>query len=322
MPIQSALTTVGVAKQSVKGTAIANPTYLHGITDGQVMTVEVSQDLEARTSGTRFSPAVNRTGVMPGIEFTCRGHAPSVGMYLLGALGSVATTGTNPNFTHVFSTGADVPYLTTFGTIDGNRYSVQDVKVDSLEVSWSENEPVEFAVTGMGTNVAFPASITPTTDDSAAAYFRPAGGTFQFAASGTTPATALITGGSISISNNLSPVMLSGTITPGDVFPGQQAIECSFDMTPDNLNDWRTILTGTSNGSTVSAAPIYGSFSVAFTNGTNTLTFAATRVAFTCDFPSSDAGGGPATLSVAGLVTIPASGSPMTATLLNSVTSY
>lgn len=322
MPIQSALALVGGAKQSAKGSAATDPTYQHGITDGQVLTVEVSQDLESRTSGTRFAPAVNRTGVMPGIEFTCRGHVSSIGLWLFGALGAKSVSGTSPNYTHTFSTGADLPYLTAFGSLDSNLYSVEDVKVDSLEVSWSENEPVEFAVTGMGTNVGFPATITPTTDDSAAAYLRPAGGSFQIDIDGTTLAAAKVTGGSVSINNNLAPIMLSGTITPGDVFPGQQAIEVSLDVTPDNLNDWRTILTGTSNGTTVSAAPIYGSFSVQFTDGSKTLTLAATKVAFTTEFPSADAGGGPVTLSLAGMVVIPAAGSPLTATLTNGIASY
>jgi hypothetical protein len=322
MPIQSALALVGAAKQSGKGSAETDPTYQHGITDGQVMTVEVAQDLEARTSGTRFAPAVNRTGVMPGIEFTCRGHVSSLGLWLYGALGAVATTGSSPNYSHAITTGADLPYLTAFGSLDSNLYSVEDVKVDSLEVSWSENEPVEFSVTGMGTNVGFPASITATTDDSAAAYLRPAGGTFQVDIDGTTLAAAKVTGGSVSINNNLSPIMLSGTITPGDVFPGQQAVEVSLDVTPDNLNDWRTILTGSSAGTSVSAAPVYGSFSIQFTDGTKTLTLAATKVAFTTEFPSADAGGGPVTLSLAGLVVIPASGSPFTATLTNGVASY
>ena len=67
---------------------------------------------------------------------------------------------------------------------------------------------------------------------------------------------------------------------------------------------------------------INGSFSIQFTDGTKTLTLAATRVAFTTEFPSADAGGGPVTLSLAGLVVLPASGAPLTATLTNGIASY
>lgn len=321
MPIQSALALVGAAKQSAKGSAATDPTYSHGITDGQVVTVEVSQELESRTSGTRFAPAVNRTAVMPGMDFTCRAHAASSGLWLFGALGAKSVTGSS-TYTHTITLGSDLPYLTVFGKLDTNIYAVQDFKVDSLEVSWSENEPVEMAVSGMGCAIDLAGTYTPTTDDSAAAYMRPTGGSFQIDIDGTTLAAAKITAGSISVANNLTPVMLSGTLTPGDVFPGQQAVEVSLDITPENLNDWRTVLTGTSNGTTIANAPIYGSFSCQFTDGTNTLTLAATKVAFTMDFPSADAAGGPVTLSLAGLVVIPASGSPLTATLVNTTASY
>lgn len=321
MPIQSALALVGAAKQTAKGSAASDPTYGHGITDGQVVTVEVSQELESRTSGTRFAPGVNRTAVMPGMDFTCRAHAASAGLWLFGALGAKSVTGAGP-YTHVLSLGADLPYITAFGKLGSDIYAVEDFKVDSLEVSWSENEPVEMAVSGMGCAIDLGATFSATTDDSAATYMRPAGGTFQVDIDGTTLAAAKITGGSVSINNNLAPVMLSGSLTPGDVFPGQQAVEVSLDITPENLNDWRTVLTGASNGTTVSDTPIFGSFSCQFTDGTNTLTLAATKVAFTMDFPSADAAGGPVTLSLAGLVVIPASGSPFTATLVNTTASY
>jgi hypothetical protein len=178
------------------------------------------------------------------------------------------------------------------------------------------------AVSGMGCGIDVGATFSATTDDSVAAYMRPAGGTFELDIDGTTLAAAKITAGSVSIANNLAPVMLSGTLTPGDVFPGQQAVEVSLDITPENMNDWRTVLTGTSNGTTIANAPVYGSFSCQFTDGTNTLTLAATKVAFTMDFPAADPAGGPVTMSLAGLVVIPASGSPFTATLVNSVATY
>lgn len=322
MPIQSALALVGAGIQSAKGSAESNPAYGHGITDGQVITVEVAQELESRTSGTRFAPSVNRTGVMPGMDFTCRAHPGSAGVWLYGALGAIATTGASAPYSHAMTLGSDLPYLTAFGKLGTDIYAVEDFKVDALEISWSENEPVEIAVSGMGTTIDLGATFSAGTDESAATYMRPAGGSFQIDIDGTTLAAAKVTGGSVSINNSLSPIMLSGSLTPSDVFPGQQAVEVSLDVTPENLNEWRTILTGSSAGTTVSSAPIYGSLSVQFTDGTNTLTLAATKVAFTTEFPSADAGGGPVTLSLAGLVVIPASGSPFTATLVNSVASY
>jgi hypothetical protein len=322
MPIQSALALVGVAKQTNKATRVANPQFGHGVTDGTILTVEVQQELEGRTSGTRFSPAVNRTAVMPGFDFTGRVHAASAGLWLFGALGAISTTGTTTK-THAITLGADLPYLTVTGRLDSNIYSVDAAKVDTCELSWSENEPVEMAVSGMGCGVTIPATFTAVTDDSFAAYMRPAGGSFQLDIDGTTLAAEKMTGGSVSIANALAPVMLSGALNPDDVFPGQQTVECSFDITPDDMDEWRTVLTGSAAGTTIASAPVYGSFSTQFTDGTNTLTLAANRVAFTTDFPAADAAGGPVSISLAGLVVLGATGgTAFTATLTNTVAAY
>lgn len=324
MPIQSALAQVGVAKQVSKGTAITNPVYAHGITDGSVLTVEVTQDVEEQTSGARASKAVNRNGVMPGMDFTGRAHPRSVGMYALGAMGTVATTGAGP-YVHAFTLADSLPYLTTFGKLGASNYAVQDFKVDSLGFSFSGAEPVEMTVSGMGTVANYAASFTATTDETVgtnAAYFRAASGTFLLDVDSSTPATANITGGEITIANNLSSIMTSGSISPSDIFEGRQDIECSFDVVVDNLNDWRAIVTGTPSGTTAADAPVYGSFDIQFTNGTDILKLAATRVAFLCDFPDADPAGGPVTLTFSGIVVRPSSGSPLTITLTNAVASY
>jgi hypothetical protein len=324
MPIQSALAQVGVAKQTVKGTPISNPTYGHGVTNGTVLTIDVAQGLEDHTSGTRVSPAVNRTGVMPGMDFSCRAHSRTTGLYLFGALGSIATTGAGP-YTHTITTGADLPYLTAFGRMGSNIYAVNDLKVDSLELNFNQTEPIEIAVSGMGTTANYAATFTATTDDTLATYFAAHTGTFSVDVDGAsgTAATAKIQSGSIKINNNLESIMISGSIAPDDVFPGRQEIEVSFDIIPDDLNLWRTIITGTSSGTTAASAVTYGTFSVAFTNGADSLTIAATRVAFTADFPDADPAGGVVTLSLEGLAVQPlAGGTPITATLINTAVSY
>jgi len=321
MAIQSAISLVGSAKQSAKGT-LGTITYGHGVTGGQVMTVDVQQSLEDRTSGNRVSPAINRTAVMCGADFTTRVHAASAGLWLYGALGSIATTGTTTK-THTITAGSDLPYLSVFGKLDSNLYSVRDLKVGDLGLSWSGNDPVEMSVSGMGTVVGYPSTFSPSTDDTYAAYMRPAGGTFTLDVDSATPASANITAGEVTVANNLSEIMLSGTITPDDIMVGRTEVECSFDIIPANMDDWRTILTGTSSGSSASATPVYGSFSVQYTDGTYTLTVAASRVAFTCDFPSAEPGGGPVTLTLAGLCVQPAAGgTPLTYTLTNTVASY
>lgn len=318
-PIQSAIAQVGVAKQSGKGSVAASPTYAHGVTGGSVMTVEIAQELEERTSGVRMSPAVNRTGVMPGIDFTGRAHPRSVGLWLYGALGSISTAG---SYTHTITVGDDLPYLTTFGKLGSNIYSVRDLKVDALGFSFENANPVEMSVSGMGTVVGYPGAFNVVTDDSLASYFTAASGTFKLDTDSSTPVTASITSGEINIANALETIMLSGSISPDDVFPGRHETEVSFDVVVANLDDWRILTTGTNSGSSASAAPIYGSFEIAFTSGTDILKLEAAKCAFTTEFPEANPGGGPVTLSLAGLVVQTAAGAGLTATVTNSVVSY
>ena len=318
-PIQSAIAQVGVAKQSGKGSVAASPTYAHGVTGGSVMTVEIAQELEERTSGVRLSPAVNRTGVMPGIDFTGRAHPRSVGLWLYGALGSISTAG---SYTHTITVGDDLPYLTTFGKLGSNIYSVRDLKVDALGFSFENANPVEMSVSGMGTVVGYPGAFNVVTDDSLASYFTAAIGTFKLDTDSSTPVTASITSGEINIANALETIMLSGSISPDDVFPGRHETEVSFDVVVANLDDWRILTTGTNSGSSASAAPIYGSFEIAFTSGTDILKLEAAKCAFTTEFPEANPGGGPVTLTLAGLVVQTAGGAGLTATVTNSVASY
>lgn len=307
---------MGLGKQTALGSPETNPTYALGVTDGSIVTVDVQQEAEERTSAYLASTGVNRTGVVAGFDFTCRAHANSVGLLTFAALG----TDTYSSGTHTLTAAASIPYLTVFGTRPGNTtHSVQDAKVDSLEFSWDGNNPLEVKASGMGTVVNYAASFTATTDDTYATYFRPAGGTFSVDVDGgsAVPAISKITGGSVSLTRNLQEIMVSGTITANDVFEGRLDVECSFDVVIDDWSAWRATVTGTSTGTSAAATPLYGTFSCQFTDGTNTFTLAGSRVAFTADLPSADPAGGYVTLSLAGLAMMPATGgTPLTATLV------
>ena len=318
MPLQSASAGIGLSKQTGKGSASANPDYAIGITDGAVLTVDVQQAAEERATGYTASTGVNRTGVVSGFDFSCRAHAGSIGLLSFLALGT--DTYTSPN--HVFTANSSVNYATVFGSQTGNSFDLQDAKVDTLEFSWDGNNPLQVKASGMGT------SLTPRgtawtigTDDTYAAYMRPAGGTFSVDVDGASGTTAIskITSGSVTLSRNLQEIMVSGTITPNDVFEGRLDVECSFDVV---IDAWRTIVTGTNSGTTASSTPVYGTFSCQFTDGTNTLTLAGSRVAFTADFPSADPAGGYLTMTLAGISVMPAAGgTPITITLNGGKTS-
>lgn len=325
MALQSALATVGVAKQTAKGSAASTATFGHGLTDGTIMSVEVDQSLEEHTSGVRTSAGVNRMSVVPAIDFSTRAHSKSTALWAYAALGAISTSGSSP-YTHVCTLGSSLPYLTTFGTMAGNYYKIQDVKVDSLAFSFSNNEPLVTKVAGTGTALSVLAAVyTTTNDETNATYWTPIGGTFSVDVdgAGTAAATAKITQGEISISNNTDAVIVSGAVVPDDVVEGRQDVECSFDIIPNDLNLWRTIVTGSTSGTAAGSSVIYGTFSMQFANGSDTLTIAAARVAFTCDFPDADPSGGTVTLGLAGLAVSDSSNTtPLTVTVVNTNPTY
>ena len=320
-PIQSAIAQVGIAKQSAKGSVAASPTFGHGVTGGAVMTVEIQQELSDLTSSKRMSSGVDRTGVMPGINFTGRCHSKSVGEYLYGAMGAVNTTG-SATYVHVFTLADDLPYLTAFGKLGSNIYSVADCKIDSLSLKWEGAKPVELDVSGMGTVVGYPGAFNVVNDDTMASYFTGASGTFKLDVDSSTPVTASITAGEIKIGNSIEAIMLSGAISPNDVFPGRQEVEVTFDVVAANLDDWRTLLTGSSGGTSASATTVFGSFEMVFTNGSDSLKIESAKCAFVCDFPEANPSGGPVTLSFAGMVVQTAAGASLVCTLTNTHASY
>lgn len=325
MGMQSALAQTGVAKQSAKGSASANPTFTHGVINGTVMTVDINQVLSAETSGARVAPSVDRTGVIPGMALAFRAKPKAMGLWLYGALGSISTSGAGPTYTHTITSGADLPYLTVFGKLDGNIYAVQDFKVNTFELKFKDTQPVEIDVQGMGTLPVIPATFVAGTDVTLDPFFSAHTGTFSVDVdgAGSESATAKITGGTIKINNNAKTIVVSGSISPDDIAVGRQEVEVSFDVVPADMTLWRTIVTGTPTGTTPQAAPLYGTFSIAFTNGTDSLTLAGARVAFVTKFPDADPAGGPVTITITGLSVQPTGGgTPLTATLVNGVASY
>lgn len=321
-PIQTAIAQVGLSKQTDKVTLAASPTFGHGVTGGAIVTVELDQELEDRTSHTRVSPSVNRNAVVPGFDVEGRAHPKSVGLWLYGALGAISTSG-SATYTHVITVGDDLPYLSVFGKLGSNVVSVRGCKVDELKLSWEESKPVELTVSGTGCVASAPGTGWPVVvDDARADYFTAAAGTFKLDVDSDTAVTASVTGGEISIANGLEPIILSGSVTPDDVMPGRVELEVTLDIVIADLSDFRRAWGGSDAATEASPVPVYGSFEVEFVLGTNRLKFAGTHVAFVTEFPEADPSGGAATLSLAGMITEAANGSTLTATLVNAQASY
>jgi hypothetical protein len=330
MAVQKGSIRLGIASETTEGTAVSAPQYLFGLEDGGV-TVAPSQEPDDLTSGERSSSSVHRGDAECGAEFTCRANLASIGKLLWGALGDKSVTGTGP-YTHTFKLADTLQSFTVFeSVVDGAGIDVPRVagaKIDSLVFAWEGNGPLRVTAGFKGRALSFGASDTASVLDetSLTTNFIPAGGTFKLDVDSATPATALLKGGSITITNNLEAQFYSGTITAGAVDPGWHVAECAFTVVPADIDEWRTIITGTSSGSGVAASPVYGSFEHAFKSQggvtAHQLTLAASRVAYMCDLPQAEAGGGAAEVELAGRILNDGTDGTIVATLVNATASY
>jgi hypothetical protein len=315
---------VGVAKQASQGTISANPTFAHGVATGALPSIAIGQADDPQTSAGRAAPGAYRNSVDEKFTFETRAWQKSIGLYLLGILGSDSVTGTGP-YVHTIAQGLSVPYLSMFAKkSDGTIVAVRDSKITKLELSWADNQPLVVAIETDGTVLSFPATFVATTDESGTlAYYTPVGGTFKYDITTNTPAVASVVGGKVTIAQDVTTPIYSGTIEAGDAIEGNLNIDVSLDVIPADATLWRKILTGAIAGTSIMATPQYGSFEVTFAKGTDSLKLGATNVGFLADLPGSDAKGGPGQMSIAGgCYPAAAGGTPLTATLTNQVVSY
>lgn len=325
MPIQSISTLVGIAKQTAKGTIAVNPTFAHGIQGGNPITVDPVQNPLEVTTAKRAAYNVVRETVNNGAAFDLPAYLKSLGLYLLGAIGSDTVTGSGP-YLHTYATG-DLPYLTVFTKgLDTTNEAVKDCKVDELTIKWDGSKPLQVSVKLAGTAFSYPATFSATTDETGSESFLvPIGGTFQIDPLGSTLATAVVTGGEITIKNNLTPVDPSASIEADNQWEGVQEMSLKLTIIPDDLSLFRKTVTGAAAGTAVASVVPVGSVSLSFkeNNGTGTLAVTGSKVAFLTAFPDVDPKGGPIQIDLAGQAVIPVGGTaPLVFALSNGQASY
>ena len=329
MTVQKGSIRLGLKKQASAGTAETAPAYTFGVESGGLSTA-ITQEPDDLTSGARSSSTVYRSDVNNGADFTIRANLASIGCLLYGALGAVNTTGAGP-YTHVFTLANSLPIYTLFQNIvDGAGADIptlSDAKVDELTLSWEGNGPVKVTAKMVGRILGFASSFTASVADETGltTNFGVAGGTFKLDVDSTTPVTADLKGGTVTIKNGLTADFYSGALSAGSVSEGWHTVECAFTTVPADIDTWRTIVTGTSSGSGVAASPVYGSFEVVFksTNAAHSLKLEAANVAFMCDLPVAEAGAGAAEVELAGNVLYSSGNSAnVKATLINATATY
>ncbi len=319
MGIQKRLAQVGLAKQTAKGTPAAAPTYTVGLVSGKAYDADIEQS-ELNTSwSTRGLAAMDRISVIPGADFELVAMPNSLGLLLMLALGADVVTGTSP-YSHAFTPAETLPWVSLFGLYGADKSEISDAKIDSLELMWEKSGALKVKVKIMGMTFAFDSSwvIGSTGEQVASGAFRGNGGTFDVLG-----ASARVISGSIKIENQTSAIVASHSVTPDDIFEGDVKCAISLTVVPDDFALFRTIITGTSSGTAVQAAPLYGDVTTKWIVDASTdLTFDAPKASFLTHLPDVDPNGGAAEVTIEAVALINGALPPFTLTLRNAVATY
>jgi len=306
------------APSAITSSSVANPTVI-------TTTAPHGQG----SSGTKQVTIAGHTGSTPAVSGAYTATMTGASTFTVPVNVTVGGTGGTVTFpatsyTHTLTLGEATPYLTAFELKgDDTIVIVQDCKVDELALSWDGNKPVELSTKLIGTVLSFGAAAwTPVNNEmDTTTYFTPSGGIFEIDVDGSTLVSATVVAGSVTIKRATEAQFYSGDIEAGDVAEGFCEPEVSLTIVPEDLAEWRTIITGTPAGTTVGSVPVYGSFSLQFACGSNTLTLSAAKVAFMCELVDADPAGGAAKLELAG-VCYRSGATPVTAVLTNLIASY
>ena len=328
MPTYSARSAViGYGKQSAEGSALSAPKFETPMGAGFAGPERSVTELPwTNDSQDPVGNYVNRVG---GIVDATLPVLPVSSVALLEAvLGSRSTSGVGP-YTHAITPSDTLPFMTFFYAQPGaNYWTLADTKVGSYQLRWSPGNPLEVAISGIAKTVtrADAKWSAATLVEGVDPFFTMTGATMKFHGSSSTPATVSNIGsGSISVNRNLDGIQ---TDDIGYQYMAEQkrAMEVSLDNVVFEDNDLiNTIFTGTTSGTTLSSAPVYGSIEFTFLGSdqavaaTRSLKIALPNVLWTvAQVPGADPSGATLRYTVTGAAAKPSSGATVTATVINA----
>lgn len=307
------------ASQGTLATVAANTTQKMPLSGGNIYPVRETDNLSEtdanRDQGVAF---VTTTGVEGTPEVYVRDA--SVGLLLLGALGSDAVTGTS-NFVHTITPANTLPYMSFWRMLSATLWeSYKDCQISNLTISAEAGQPLTASI---GVQGLVPTRLTADPDVGNLAPLA-SSQVYSFNQATVTlggSATTLIRSFELSIENNVSRQQ-TDDVTPIDVVPGIREVTCSFDMIFSSLTEYNQFHYGGAAGTSVSPNIYTTSLVLDFSQGANNaVTFNLPSIAYTEFNPSPDPGGDPVVVSVSAVGM--RSGSPIvTATVKNQVASY
>lgn len=318
---------IAFGKQVAKGTALTTPKFEIPMGSGFAGPERVIEELPWTSEGQdSVGDYVSRVGgvvsaTLPVLPVSSAGILELI-------LGDRVTTGAGP-YTHTITPADSLPWSTWHYAQPGDNYwQVADVKLGSWELSWSAGSPLEASVSGTGLTVTRAGSkwTTATLDEGVDPFFTFIGATVKFDAATTPAATTIhnVSQGSLSVNRNLDAIQ-TDAITHSIVAEQKRDIEVSLDDTVFEDNDLiNTIFTGTTSGTTLSGATVYGSIDLTFIGSdqaaaaTRSLNISLPRVLWTIDqVPGANPDGSTLRYTVTGKASKPSSGSSITAVVKN-----
>lgn len=333
MSVNTSIGLIGVAKQADRATPATAPAFVHGLTGGQTFKLDRSVENANVSCGIRAGTDSYVSAVTPGVDFETYGYSDALPLYFYAAMGNIVSAANSGSGTsaykHIVTLGDLLPYLTFWGRIGGEYTRTDGCKIDQIEMDFEGNAPLGFGITAIGMDAALgldsiPGGIDPSCFDG---YYVPTGGTFKVETLGAAPVEAPVTKGNLALSNSCTADPLAGMVMPGDVEEGKLSTSGSVTVKPTDMALYRKMVTGSASGAKPTGGMVYGSFEWCFAHSKNPkhkMKVEASRVPFTCDFPSVDPEGGAAELdfSFDNVGVDSRGGSPVTITFENDTEKY
>lgn len=320
---------VGFGRQTAKGTALAVPSFEIPMGGGHASPSRNVEELpwtnDSQDSIGHFVSYIGGVVALRGLPVL----PVSSAALFKSILGALATTGAAAPYSHAVTPSDTLDWWTVFfQEPSGDYWKIPDVKFGDASLGWAPGSPLSFDLNGEGgkpTRLAAKwgaAGIVETVDP----FLTYLNATMLLEAATTPAATQArnIASGSVSINRNTESIQTDGISAQyREENQRQIAVELPDVVFEDN-EFRRALLTGSTTGTEVSSAPIYGSARFTFLGSdqaaaaTRSLELALPRLLWATEPIEAEPSGGTVRYSLVGSASKPSSGASITATIKNA----
>lgn len=330
MPINPSIGMVAAAVQTARDTPASTPTFMHGLTGGTPFAANRSIANTPVACGSRSASdvRVDSVSIEPSVETLC--YPDVIGLYLYAVLGEVSSQPEGGNYKHVFTMGQTLPYLTIWSQVGTNNFTMASgCKCSQLQISATGNEHLQASASFVGINAKIGIDAIPG-DLTASCYggkYTTTDCTFKLDTASETPEDAIVADCTFTISNNVEGSTSMGRVIPRDVSDGQITPSVTVTTIPDDITQYKKMITGSASSTDVTGKVVMGSVYAKFVSTDNPdwyIEFKMNHVAFTADYPSVDPEGTQGTIQFTcdRAISKNAGESPITVTVVNGTESY